>query len=328
MQIQRRLTVYLLIKLLTIALCVIGCGEDRDKEQRASAFQIQALASVNDTLYLADYWDGLWKLNNKTESWEWMDTMKAYNLFADEKTLYIVSSEVYRLDPNNGTIQQIRIPKRRLGGEAAFAVDGEITYMAAKGLIFRSENHGKEWHQLPPRPWDDGPVSWGFIAERSLAVKGNAIYMTTPQAVLGGPVEGGKQWTSITKGLHENRLVTNLLIKENTLYAGTDKGVYRLPIGADSWIPAGLDDRFVTSIVASPTTLYIGTWQEGVFRSDDGGKNWQNIGLDGLNVRALAVFNNQLYAGIRGGRGIFYTDEEGGRWQKLNKGLNLPSDDE
>ena len=322
MRIQKGLTVALL------ALCVLSCGEEGDPEQLISADMIQALASVNDTLYLADYWHGLWKLNNKTQSWEWMDTMKAYNLFADEKTLYIVSSEVYRLDPNDGTPQRIRIPKRRLGGNVAFAVDGDTTYMAAKGLIFRSENHGTDWHQLPPRPWDDGLGHWGFIAERSLAVKGNAIYMTTPQAVLGGPVEGGKQWTSITKGLHENGLVTNLLISKNTLYAGTNKGVYRLQIGADSWIPAGLDDRFVTSIVASPTRLYIGTWQEGVFRSDDGGKNWQNIGLDGLNVRTLGVFNNQLYAGMRGGGGVLYTDDEGATWHSLNKGLNLPTDEE
>ena len=151
--------------------------------------------------------------------------------------------------------------------------------------------------------------------------------MTTPQAVLGGPVDGGKQWTSITKGLHENCLVTNLLIKANTLYAGTNKGVYRLQIGADLWLPMGLDDRFVTSVVASATTLYMGTWQEGVFRSDDG-NNWQNIGLGGLNVHTLAIFNNRLYAGMRGGGGVYYTADEGVSWHTLNKGLNLPSDDE
>ena len=152
-------------------------------------------------------------------------------------------------------------------------------------------------------------------------VTGNTIYVATFDGGVWGTQDEGLEWTAINSGLPENHSVLSLLLSKNTLYAGTDTGVYRLTVGTTSFQPAGLHDKWVNSLVASPTTLYAGSWLNGVFRSNDSGASWQNIGLEGIKVSTLAVFENRLYVGAWHGNGVFYTDDEGATWHSLNKGL-------
>ena len=60
---------------------------------------------------------------------------------------------------------------------------------------------------------------------------------------------------------------------------------------------------------ATPSTLYAGTYNGGVFKSANGGGNWSavNAGLTNIGVRALAIdpaTPSMLYAGTDGG-GVF-----------------------
>lgn len=300
---------------------MLGCSEGHDHEQDRTVGTILAITSIGDTLYFGTHETGVYRFNNKKKSWEppHADT-GLFTLFADETTLYLDSShDLYRLEPDGKTVTPITPVD--LKWSPGFAVDGNTIYVAGdEGQLFRSDNRGNEWHQIPPWPGADAGRYFGTF-HRPLVVKGDTIYVTTPQKVF-GTVDGGKEWTLITQGLHEQCNVLTLLLSKNTLYLGTDKGLYRHQIGTDSWIPAGLHDSLIDLLVASPTTLYAGTWYGGLFRSYDSGKNWQNIGPFDGTVSTLACFDNRLYVGTLGD-GLFYTDDEGATWHPLNKGLNL-----
>jgi len=79
----------------------------------------------------------------------------------------------------------------------------------------------------------------------------------------------------------------------------------------------------------SPSTLYAGTDEYGVYESTDGGGSWRavNNGLTHSRVGALAI-NPQtpstLYASAQFG-GVFASTDEGASWRAVNKGLTNSS---
>ncbi len=323
----------LTIPLLTIALCVLGCGEGAEHEQPISAQNIIGLASVRDTLYVVDLWDGVWRLNNKTESWELIltDAPLVDAIAVDDNTLYLAtSSGVYRLEPDGETFTRI-IPE----SAPLLVADGSYFYFSWNDLLHRrKKDGGAESLEIPQ-------MSTRSVIT-SIAAQGDNIFVSTYNTAtfkhaLFSSVDGGHSWTAINgvPFISSNPVTKqkSLQLYQSTLYITTRDGVYRLPIGTTTPIPAGLNDYAVISLlVESETTLYATASRKSteanitLFRSDDGGKNWQNIGIEGFI--AMAVFDNQLYVGSRSGEGVFYTDDAGATWHPLNKGLNLPSDEE
>ena len=255
---------------------MLGCGEG-DHEQDISAKQILDLARLKDTLYLTDHSKGMFRVHNKTQSWEWMGTHGSHVLVVDKTTLYRGGySDVYRLvgGENAYNFHQIT-PQGELQGHVVLAVDGETIYASwDDGQIFRTEDRGKLWYRLPSWPGSrTAELSWPREIKSSLVVRGNTIYVATVDDGVFGTLDGGKEWTAINTGLPDPHSVYSLLLSKNTLYAGTNNGVYRLTVGTTSFLPTGLHDKAVNSLVESPRALYAGSWNNGVFRSDDGGKN-------------------------------------------------------
>jgi len=82
-----------------------------------------------------------------------------------------------------------------------------------------------------------------------------------------------------------------------------------------------------TIAAGSGETLFVGTYGEGLFRSEDGGKHWvpSNLGLgDKFIVNLMRVEGGTLYAGtIRAG--LFRSRDEGRHWVSINCGLENTS---
>jgi len=67
----------------------------------------------------------------------------------------------------------------------------------------------------------------------------------------------------------------------------------------------------------TPTTVYAGTSDRGVFKSIDDGANWSATGLANIYVSALAIDSQApsvVYAGTDGGAGVFKSADGGGTW--------------
>ena len=319
MRIQKRLTVAILIKLLTITLCVLGCGQGQEATDE-TVFVIQALAHVKGTLYLGAQSDGVFRFNNRSQSWHplFYDGVTR-SLASDDTTLYVSTSMgIYQLEKDGETFRKITSQGKLRG--ATLVADGRSLYASWDGKLFRRKKNGsEEWHQIN--------TSWDSQRIHSLLVKENTIYVLTQQHGIFSSIDGGNSWTVINTGLPDQPvtsigfLLSPLLLFQNTIYLGTRIGIYRLPIGTISWIPSGLHDRDITSLAASGTALYAAVWNQGVFRSEDGGHSWQYIGFDGLYVRTLAVFENRLYVGTESKEGLFFSTDDGNTWHPLNKGL-------
>jgi hypothetical protein len=73
----------------------------------------------------------------------------------------------------------------------------------------------------------------------------------------------------------------------------------------------------------TPTTLYAGSWDGGVFKSTNSGGNWVNIGLINARLITLAidpVTPTTLYARTSG-NDIFKSTDGGESWHAVNAGL-------
>jgi len=78
----------------------------------------------------------------------------------------------------------------------------------------------------------------------------------------------------------------------STVYAGTDRGVYKSTNAGASWtLPSpGLGNQVIYGIAAATDcqTVYAATWGQGVYKSTNGGANWSNPN-EGLSGNAVFV---------------------------------------
>ena len=114
-------------------------------------------------------------------------------------------------------------------------------------------------------------------------------------------------------------------------------GLAKSTDGGDTWsvfngdLPT--DAWHIADIAVSyqdPNTLYVGTFFDGIYKSENGGLNWTylNNGLTSFDIRSLAIDPNNddiLYVGTASGEGIYKTLDGGANFEVANDGLHLKS---
>ncbi|MEQ1794710.1 MAG: hypothetical protein ABL970_11010, partial [Nitrospira sp.] len=113
---------------------------------------------------------------------------------------------------------------------------------------------------------------------------------------------------------------------KDTIYAGSfGNGIFRSSDRGSTWtgVGAGVNDPFIlTMATGHDGAIYAGTFRGGVFRSKDEGKSWQpiNDGLKRLEIKALLVTTEGLYAGTSGG--AYRLNAAGDKWTIVTTGLD------
>lgn len=121
------------------------------------------------------------------------------------------------------------------------------------------------------------------------------------------------QWVRV-EGIPQTN-IPSIFIEGNTLYAGADSVIYISKDAGKSWSRSSVihpSADFISSVVKYGNSIYAGTYNYGIFRSDDEGQSWQviNDGLPTFDSRTISDFvieNDHLYAGTIGG-GVFSLD--------------------
>lgn len=144
-----------------------------------------------------------------------------------------------------------------------------------------------------------------------------------------GAAGTGWEWTGGPGGGAITSLVTT---PRGTLLAGFENGgLYRSLDGGLTWTQptTGLTwpccNYSGSSLAASQTSVFLGTWGGGVYRSDDDGDSWFATGAipgEGYPiVRGLAVcrFGDRVYAS--GNFGVVRSDDQGMTWSVAGSGL-------
>ena len=116
---------------------------------------------------------------------------------------------------------------------------------------------------------------------------------------------------------------------QQILYVGAAKGLCKtIDGGLDNWPSTGLDmysPRVIAIDPSAPDTVYAGTFEMGVYKTDDAAATWRpvNDGLEDLRIRALILDPDRprtLWAGTEG-FGVFRSEDGGRTWIQRNRGL-------
>ena len=112
--------------------------------------------------------------------------------------------------------------------------------------------------------------------------------------------------------------IHDFAIAGDTIFAGTDRGVYVSSNSGSVWAPAndGLGDTTVNAMAITSQAVLAGT-SSGLFRSTDWGATWQltRDGMPDTNVAAFLVRDTMTFAGTSAG--LFLSVNAGMSWSEL-----------
>src|ERR687893_191541 len=111
------------------------------------------------------------------------------------------------------------------------------------------------------------------------------------------------------------------------LYAAGDSAV---AVVEDGKVRLTLEERGARCLTVDPKdpdTLYVGTTDEGLFKSEDGGEGWERIsGIEHPRITSVAVSptDGAIYVGTEPST-LFVSRDGGASWRELEGLKNLPS---
>ncbi len=112
---------------------------------------------------------------------------------------------------------------------------------------------------------------------------------------------------------------------DQTVFAGTDKGIYRSQNGGSSWKQVSYAGVTILAIRVSPDfvndgSVFAGSLEYGLFKSVDYGSTWQisDAGMDGAAIEALGISpdyaTDQTVFAATKSQGVFKSVDGGNNW--------------
>ena len=216
-----------------------------------------------------------------------------------DRTLYAVMGyeNIYKLPFGENEWQLVNADflRQETEGDIRIAEHGGTLYIIRSHELFASTDEGKTWNFI-------GPCPKGHM--RELLITEEAFYLSLNNGIFRSD-NAGNSWKNMNDGL-DNRFtkksgIGTLRLSQETLFAGTSLGVYRLDAGTWQHLQLPVDNTvMVCSLVVSEDHIYAavavnimegdGTPTENyfnlcdiskdswwVFRSTDGGDSWTDI---------------------------------------------------
>jgi len=170
--------------------------------------------------------------------------------------------------------------------------DGTLGVGNGRGRLYRSSDNGDSW-------LEGGAGLPAGRAVLALAVSQPESPGKSPSFLAGTWTgvyvsdDSGQSWKHLAPALGTPNAHA-LLTTNNGLLLGTQAGLFRWQPANQRWVPAAdeLGPEGVAALALAPSdqqTLYAGTVNNGVYRSDDFGINWQPLPSLRVGIPALAV---------------------------------------
>ena len=197
-------------------------------------------------------------------------------------------ADIYRRG-DDGSIWNLINSSEAFEGSWQMAEGNSTLYVVSETEVHTSVDRGETWNLLGARP--EGHLIGIVITDEALYV-----------GLVGGvfrSMDAGKSWTSLNAGLADRKIRAFAAVG-NTLFVGTDSGLYRLD--SDSWrqLPVRGETANIRALASSEHRLYVIVGKEGknqvtsqlmsmlttrkaslsLYRSTDLGDSWQAIGPD------------------------------------------------
>ena len=183
-----------------------------------------------------------------------------FDIFATaEGTIYAFSpTGIYRLRPDAPTWMLINSNFPIEGSRVAMAEHEGTLYIVSNDEVFASTNEGETWKFLGPRPEGD---AFGLVIVDEAQGNGSHVHPTMYLALQDKGVfrstDVGAQWTLFDDELM-GRTFSGVATVGNTVFAGTDKGLYRLDSGAWERLLEDVSGS-IYSLAVAEDSLYVGT---------------------------------------------------------------------
>ena len=192
-------------------------------------------------------------------------------------------------------------------GPWRMAEQNDILYVVSDTRVLTSTDKGKTWETLGTRP--EGELI-------DILMTDEALYLGLADGVFRS-VDAGKSWTSLKDGDLKNKKIRAITAIENTLFVGTDSGLYRLNSGGWKHLSVG-EAKNIRALASDEHRLYAAV--------GEAVKN-QNISLS-FSMHAIEITTPLLYRSTDLGDSwqaldfIADTDSSSGMSLKINAQVN------
>ena len=251
---------------------------------------------------------------------------------------------------------------------AAHPEDADTLFTTTNGGVYKSTNAGKSWELIGGSDLCDDEDAGGNCHYHGIVVEKEAPFKVlvgsggdqyAKEGVgLTGSEDNGESWRNSDDGFVRDVHVSKLVIdpnNNNIFYATTqgeteytDKvgdgaGVFKSTDRGNNWtqINNGLNSLETNVLAVDPNdsdVLYLGTDDDGIYKSINGGENWKKLiptasfGVgdiivdpqDSNNVYMGTVdyFRLSESRGVLGDFGVYKSTDGGTTWEEFNSGLN------
>ena len=170
----------------------------------------------------------------------------------------------------------------------------DTLYVVSGTEVLASTDRGRTWNSLGTRP--EGQLIGTIITDDALGAQANiTMYLGLVDGVFRS-VDAGKSWASLTDENLTDRKIQAIAAIEDTLFVGTDKGLYRYSSEGWEQLPVGEAEN-ISALASAEHRLYVAVGQEvtnknlsisismssasntspSLYRSTDLGDSWQAI---------------------------------------------------
>ena len=128
-----------------------------------------------------------------------------------------------------------------------------VLYLVSKDAVFASTDDGETWSIFCTRPVGD---AIGLVITDGVQKANKTLYLVLKNKGVFSSTDAGESWTHLDDGLTD-RMVSKITAVGNTVFAGTDSGLYRLDAGV--WERLMDVPGSIYSLAVSEGSLYVGT---------------------------------------------------------------------
>ncbi len=195
-----------------------------------------------------------------------------------------VGTDIYRLTDDRSTWRPVNIDGS-IKGSWQMVEHQDTLYIVSGTEVLASADSGRTWNSLGTRP--EGQLIGTLITDAAPGAQANIImYLGLANGVFRS-VDAGKSWTSLTDGKLTDRKIQAIAAIENTLFVGTDDGLYRHSSGG--WeqlqLPAA-EAQNISALASTDHRLYVAV--------GPGAKSFNfSIGISGTtNNTSLSLYHS------------------------------------
>jgi len=171
----------------------------------------------------------------------------------------------------------------------------------------------------PPPPWQQANGIGGIkVYDIAVCPSDPILQYAGTSSGLYRSTDGGATWQHWARDSRTTPVVVNPLYCNETFVAVWGAGIYRV-VGQDQDLPIsqGLDELvnvYGLTITADGQTLYAGTNDHGIYKTNTTNVNWIaiNSGISDLRIRSLYIISDTMYAGGR--QCTYYYSDAGNSW--------------